>query len=251
MQLLETTRLHQANLASYCRTGDYTSIPGVNEKHVHHYRRLVYNVIDDTLRSAFPLTVNLLKPKDWTATMQRFFLEHPCQSPQVWTMPKEFYTYLYETQPDIVKKHPFLLELLLFEWLEVELYMMPDLPVEFSREGNLLTDRLVINPEHNLKAFSYPVHLKNAKFITLTDKGNYFLVMHRLPESGKVEFTDLSPFLVRMLELLTEQAYSLNELTSNTATEFSIEPDQQFYDQIHNFFARMMERKLILGFINN
>ena len=249
MQLLETTRSHQANLASYCRTGTYSSIPGVNEKNVHHYRRLVYNVIEDTLRSAYPLTVNLLKPKEWETTVQRFFKEHACQTPQVWAMPKEFYTYLDENQPEIVKKYPFLLELLLFEWLEVELFMMPDVPAEYSTNGNLLNDQLVINPEHILQAFSYPIHLKNAKFITITDKGNYFLAMHRLPESGKVEFTDLSPFLVRMLELLSEQPLPLNELTSKTASQFGIEPDQQFLDQIHDFFSRMVDRKLILGFI--
>mgnify|MGYP002628751886 FL=1 len=246
MQLLETTRSHQSNLATYCRTGEYTSIPGVNEKHVHHYRRLVYNVIDDTLRSAFPLTVNLLKSKEWNDTVQRFFSEHPCQSPQVWTMPKEFYTYLDETQPKLLKKYPFLLELIWFEWLEVELYMMPDKESEFDGKGELETDLLVINPEHILQSFTYPVHLKNAKFITVTDKGNYFLVMHRLPESGKVEFTDLSPFLVRMLELLSEQPSTSDDLTSRTAADFSMVPDQELTDQVQVFIARMKEKKLIL-----
>ncbi|MFC2101833.1 DUF2063 domain-containing protein [Bacteroidota bacterium] len=245
MQLLDTTRAYQTNLASYCRTGNYIPIPGVNEEHVKHYRRLVYNVIDDTLKSAYPLTVNLLTPKEWSDTVQRFFQEHPCQSPQVWTMPKEFYTYLDETQPKLLKKYPFLLELIWFEWLEVELYMMPDKESEFVAKGELDADLLVINPEHTLQSFSYPIHLKNAKYITLTDKGTYFLAMHRLPESGKVEFTDLSLFLVRMLEILGEQPMNVDDLTSMTAADFNIIPGPELKTQIETFIARMKEKKLI------
>ena len=65
MQLLETTRQHQSNLALYCRSGKLTEIPGINKDNIIQYRRLVYNVVDDMLQNAYPLTYQTLTVKEW------------------------------------------------------------------------------------------------------------------------------------------------------------------------------------------
>jgi len=166
MLLHETTYRHQSDLARYCRTGKYKAIPGVREQHVGHYRRLVYNVVDDMLQGAYPLTHHLLAAREWKALVQDFFSHHPCQSPQVWYMPKELYHYMSQKEHKLFKKYPFLQELLWFEWLEVELFMMEDRPAAYTTIGKLDTDALVLNPELHLQHFIYPVHLKQAGQIT-------------------------------------------------------------------------------------
>ena len=119
----ETFR-YQSSLASYCRGGHSREIKGINQNNVKQYRRLVYNVVDDMLQSAFPITYDFVDEDEWNYLVNDFFSSHSCQSPQAWYMPKEFYGYLEKAENPIAKKYPFLLELLWFEWLEVELFMM-------------------------------------------------------------------------------------------------------------------------------
>ena len=44
--LKKDTKEIQSKLADYCRTGELSLTTEVNQKHVHHYRRLVYNIIE-------------------------------------------------------------------------------------------------------------------------------------------------------------------------------------------------------------
>ncbi|HEY0298656.1 MAG TPA: DNA-binding domain-containing protein, partial [Arachidicoccus sp.] len=127
MQPLTKTFEQQSKLAFFCRTGKYETLENVNENNVYHYRRLVFNVVEDMLQSAYPLASELLTKEEWINVTKDFFANHPCVSPQVWSMPKEFYEYLFaiEHHP-LMTKYPFLQELLWFEWLEVEMYMMED-----------------------------------------------------------------------------------------------------------------------------
>jgi hypothetical protein len=244
MPLLDTTRSWQQSLANYCRSGEYKPIAGVREQHVQHYRRLVYNVVDDTLRAAYPLTYNLLNAVEWNGMVQEFFQEHACSSPQVWYMPKEFYEYFVQHQPAVQEKYPFLAELLLFEWLEVEIYMMEDCPADLSATGDLFTQPLKINPEHHLQYFNWPVHLKNAAQIGAADKGHYFLALHRRPDSGEVLFTSLSPALVCMLENLATAPATLETLINQACSALQLSPTPEIRSASAQFFHQALESRL-------
>jgi uncharacterized protein len=249
MQLLETTHKHQSSLANYCRTGKLESIPGIKKQNVSQYRRLVYNVVDDTLRSAYPLTYNLLTKKEWDNAVNDFFTNHSCQSPQVWYMPKEFYQYIAESASPLLNKYPFLEELLAFEWMETELFMMEDKPVIANKTGSVLTHIMVINPEHQLLSFAYPVHNKKAKKIIAADKQQYFVIGHR-DTAGNVLFTDLAPALVRLLEYLNEAPASLKELLLQFQSEFKIALSEADKEMIASFFENAFQQNLIIGFQN-
>ena len=196
--LLTKTQQYQTNLATFCRTGNYEAIPGVIEKNVHHYRRLVFNNVIDSISSAFPLTKKLIGKKKWKKLVNRFFSSHNIQSPQIWYMPKEFMEYVLKFETELIAKYAFLGDLLLFEWLEIEVFMMMDIPLNFQNKKNLY----YLNPEIRLIKVSYPIHLKNANLITKQDLGNYFISIHRNKESGVVEFTNLTIPFVDVLENL-------------------------------------------------
>lgn len=249
MQLLESTFTHQSNLAAYCRTGKLPGIPGIIKENVLHYRRLVYNVVDDMLQNAYPLVHELLTATEWKKAVNDFFTNHPCQSPQVWYMPKEFYQYLSCTKHSLLKKYPFLEELLWFEWVEVELFMMADKMVQADKTGDVLFSKLVLNPEHHLLSFNYPVYSKNAKFITLTDKCPYFVIAHRNTE-GEVIFTDSSPALLRMIEYLSETPLSIKELFNEFQLEYNMILSAEDQKAIIHFFENAYKQQLIIGFDN-
>ena len=247
-QLNKDTRHYQSSLADYCRTGDYQAIPGVKTAHVNQYRRLVYNVVDDMLQSAYPLTRELLTEEEWNELVQEFFSGHACQSPQVWYMPKELYEYLTQREAHpLLSKYPFLPDLLRLEWLEIALFMMEDRPAVSGSKGDLL----VLNPEHELVHLQYPVHLKEAKQITANDKGDYFLVMFREPDSGDVQFMQLSPALAMMIELLEERPMSITALAMEICGELQLELTQDILAMTQLFTDQGLQNKLIAGFLSN
>lgn len=248
MSLLEQTYRNQSALASYCRTGILEDIQGINTENVTHYRRMVFNVIDDMLQSAFPLSHQLLKAREWQMLTHDFFSNHACQSPQVWYMPREFHEYLEQTRPEILNKYPVLMELLWFEWLEVELFMMEDHKIDYKTNGNPEQDLMVLNPEIHFQHFKFPVHLKKAKKITTTAKGDYYLCMHRMPESGDISFTDLSPAFVRLLELLAEKPQTAAAITDRLYAELKIEQTTEITAMCQDFILVAIASRLIIGF---
>jgi hypothetical protein len=244
MHLFNSTHSNQSAFANYCKTGTYTPIPGVRENRAQQYRSLVYNIIDDTLQASLPLTFNLLSNEEWDNFVNDFFSLNNCRTHQLWRLPKEVHEFVVSTNYPLIHQYPFLPELLWFEWLEIELFMMEDKSAHFSMEGNLLNDALIINPEYHLQYFSYPVHIKMASEIKASDKGHFFLGLHRDPESGKVLFTQLAPLLARMLEILGEEPTSINELLSIT------ENDEKTKQGVLLFFENALQSKLILGYKN-
>lgn len=242
------TKLAQSSLANYCRTGKQSNIPGIDENRLHHYRRLVYNIIDDSLESAYPITRQLLDETEWYTIVTEFFSNHPCKSPQVWWMPKEFYNYIMEVNHPLIRKYPFLPDLLQMEWMEVELFMVEDNEVRFEKKSVNKNSRLIVNPELRLIRLSYPLHLKKAHTIEPSDKSNYFLVMHRHPQNGKVLFTDVSVFYARLIENLNMMPMSFNTLVNQTAGEFGMEINNEIITRCEVFINSALKNRLILGF---
>jgi len=247
MYLLKQTQQNQSGLANYCRSGVMPELKGIIPENISQYRRLVYNVIDDMLQNAYPLTFDLLTDEEWDSAINDFFRIHKCQSPQVWYMPKEFYVYLSKVQHPLLRVYPFLEELLQFEWAEVELFMMPDIKNEHLTNGSISKDKLVINPEHKLFAFEFPVHRKNAGSIDITDRGDFYVIGYR-NKNGDVKFTDLSPALLRLLEYLQEAPRSITELFEQFQAEFNIQLTAADKQHLIQFFEVSLKQELIIGF---
>lgn len=248
MYLSPNTHKHQSSLANYCRTGNYSPIPGVKEKNVARYRELVYNAVNDSLQAAYPLTYYLLAPEEWDTLVSEFFGSHRCQSPQVWQMPRELYEYAVETNHPLSSRYPFLFDLLLFEWKEVEVYMMEDEQTHSFSENFQGDCRIVLNPEIRVLLLEYPVHLNNAFEIAPEDKGTYFVCLHRHPATGRVLFTDIHYPHVQVIELLADHPAPEKELLS-VFLNYAREPEAQ--QALDDFIFASLSSKLILGFLNN
>ena len=248
MLLQDKTKEYQSSLAKYCRTGEYETIPGVNEKNVKQYRRLIFNIIKGSLESAYPLSFEFLDTKIWDDVVSRFFSDYPCQSPQVWYMPKEFYKYIEKSEKELTDSFPLLLSLLWFEWLEIEMYMMEDIALNHQEEGDINIDKLVLNPELKIIHLDYPVHIKNASEISSEDRGDYFVSLHRNPVTGSIRFTDLSKAYVRLLEILKDKSVSFVHLVRKLGEDLGIQASKETIDVIKLFVTKALENRLIIGF---
>jgi hypothetical protein len=64
------------------------------------------------------------------------------------------------------KQFPFLLELLQFEWLEIEVFMMEDADIpRFVPESTSKQKILVGNPEIKILGLQYPIHTKKPRIL--------------------------------------------------------------------------------------
>ena len=248
MQQNNKTHSAQAALANYCRSGHPPNLTNVRKDNLPQYRRLIRNIFVDTLSTAYPITCDFLSTEEWENLVDNFMMHHSPSSPQVWHMPRELWEYVSESGLPLTKQHPFFNELLWFEWLEIELYMMKNIPADYNTNGNIEKDKLVLNPEHSLQIFQWPVFLKHPNQIKETDKGHYFLVMFRHPDTGSVHFLSISPYIVRLLEMLEEEAASLPDLIANLSIELKTLMPENQSEQIRLFFQKLLEKKLVLGY---
>lgn len=246
-QLLHAeTKAEQGKLAAYCRDGKEPKIQGVTPNRLHHYRRLVYNVALEALSSTYPLTVNLLTEKEWSTLCHDFFEQHPCQDPQVWRMPFELIDYTETHAPELVQKYPLLLELLVFEWKEVEYYMMPDQSFPSASGTDPWNDTWALNPEAEIITLEYPLHMKNARFISPTDKGQYFCLIFRQPETFKVKFLNLSPFFAWMLASMMAEPASLSDLFPVIQSQFKLNDEQVLLQNVRPFYQKLLEDGMLV-----
>ena len=246
--LHKDTYNQQSNLAHYCRTGELLPIKGLTDNRVHHYRRLVYNVIDDTLQSAFPLTLDLLSDEEWNDLVNTFFSSHECKSNSIWQMPFEFYQFVEQSELELKSKYVFLEELLLFEWTEIEVYMMEDKTFPAARiNGAWLDDLISFNPEFKLLQLNYPVHLKNPNEISEDDAKEYYVLIFREPNTGKVQFIDLSFFFARLIEKLNGSDETLIDLLTDAEKIFGIGKEILINNTLP-FLDELREKQFIVGF---
>jgi len=184
---------------------------------------------------------------EWNDLVHDFFLNHDSQTPQIWKLPFEFYKFIIENK--IAKKlnKPYLNDLLLFEWIEIEVHTMPDIQIpEYKNKGNLFTDILILNQEFKLIKLEYPVHIhspKKAKKLL----GNYYLIAYRHPDSLNVNFLNLSVLHTFFIERLVEEKNTLNEIRDEASQIFNVEKDI-LITNISTFLNDMFLQKLILGY---
>lgn len=217
MPLLESTKDIQNKLGKYCQTGDATiHVVGARKERLPHYRRLVFNVVLDSLTSAFPLTKKLLGHDRFETLCHDFFSNHACQEAQVYKMTGEFAQYFQQKRDSmLVQEFPFISELLDFEWTEMDMYMMEDIPInrEIKDNGDWLYDLIALNPESKLLQYTYPVYKKKPTELDQSDKALYYCYAYRQPGTGKILFLDLSP-LVAVIISQVANGHTLSDIFS-------------------------------------
>ena len=206
MPLDVITHKLQSDLATYCRTDKLPDIPGVRAERAVHYRRLVFNVIEGAIRNAFPIAFNTLEESEWLFLVNDFFTNHNPQAPELWKLAGEFYRYTKVNHKDLHHKYPYLIDLLTFEWVEIEVFMMEDINcLEVNTPSDVLLEPLILNKESALLSLSYPVFAHRGEAL-LDKKGSYFLFIYRDTESKKVKFSEFSPLAACVSELLKDEA---------------------------------------------
>jgi hypothetical protein len=249
MQQSSNTLKNQYNLAEYCRTGESTQLDGVTPNRIHHYRRLIFNIALDTLSTAFPISKKLLGSDIWREMVDLFYSNSTCTSPFVWKMPQDFFEF-YELEGSFStqkQKHPFLSDLIHFELIELEMYMMEDISVpELEKTGSIIKNKIILHPESKIILLDYPVHVKPPNEINDEDKGQYYCLCFREPIDRKILFIDLSPYFAFVIEQLFNNL-TLEEI-SNQASESIGMTFDELMEQTIPFIEHLDSKGFVVGY---
>lgn len=239
----------QHKLARYCRTGTPENIPGITPDRIQEYRRLIYNVIRGNLDQAFPITLEILSSDEWEGMIDAFFEIHNAKTAQIWKLPLEFYEFAKDQKFEEKYNKPFLNELLFLEWLEIEVYTMPDITPKNSKEiTNIMSDKLSFNLEFKIQPLKFPVHIYAAK-TAIEKPGNYYVLIYREPDSGRVKFVDLSILHAFIVEQLSMGQSSAKDLTPIICQTFNTEDSEELHNHIETFLLKMHQSGFIFGAI--
>ena len=248
MWLKTETQEIQNDLAMFCRSGEEVKIPGTIRSRLPHYRRLVYSNVNDAMENAFPIMKSYVPEEKWAEMVYEFFAHHKCSTPLLWQLPYEFYTYARENNFAGVYDMPWLNDLMLFEWLEVELFMMEDVDYPpFKEYGDIFNNVLVANPESRLTKFNFPVH-KRGKDNLDSDPGDYFLLMFREKDSGKVQFVSLSVLFALAVNKILNDPKPLNVILKDIALLFDIGDEKSLFENAEKFVADLQNKGFIIGY---
>ncbi len=246
MLLHAETKEIQETLASYCRNGRVPSINISRPDALKHYRRLIRNVITNTMEAAFPITYQWLDLNEWDQLIDEFMDEHDSQTPSVWKLPKEFAQYVISRNYQQLFDKPALNDLIRFEWCEVEIHTLEDVAepdvvsLEFTADK-----KLQLNPYHQTLELQFPIHRLVANEAQL-QKGNYFVFVYRELDTGKVRFLDISPLHVFLLKKINQHNISLADVLPDLCNVFKLRDVDVVNKHLSVFCRDMVDKKILI-----
>jgi len=207
---------YQAEFTGHIRDPKTVARPkGAAERGMKVYAEIVFNNMDETLATCFPVVRKVLGVRRWARLVRAFMAEHRCTTPWFRQIPEELLGWL-ETSPKAVEDLPtFLLSLAHYEWIELAI-AVSDATLEAASDpdGDLLAGQPVLAPALALLQYAYPVHHISPRFKPTQPLGQpVHLLVFRDP-ADEVRFIELNPVSACLLGLL-----QLGNLTGNQALE--------------------------------
>ncbi len=213
-ETMSTLRKQQFALARHVRDpGMNPPPPGIEDRRLAIYRELFYNSIEGLLAGNFPVIRKILDDVIWNALVRGFYADYRCRTPLFTEVAQEFIDYLQQRAQSGVRDPPWLAELAHYEWVELALQIADDALPECDREGDsgsnphVLLDRVpVLSPLAWALAYRWPVHRLAPHHLPDTPPRTPTLLLVRRDPAGDVHFSEISPLVHRLLELLAQSS---------------------------------------------
>ena len=180
----------------------------IEDRRIAIYRDLFYNSIESLLAGNFPVIRKTLGDSRWHALVRAFYADHRCRTPLFTEIGREFIQFLEQREPD---RHEgdipaWLHELAHYEWVELALQIAEDDQPPHDPDGNLLAGKPVASPLAWALAYCWPVSRIGPEFQPDRAPDAPTLLLVRRDAAGDVHFSELSPLVYRLLQLLDDDA---------------------------------------------
>jgi hypothetical protein len=175
---------------------------GIEPRRMAVYRRLVRNNLRSLLSANFPVIRKTLPVANWDALVDGFLAGFACDSPLFTRIGEEFQRYLAQREAEDSVDPPWLRELAHYEWVELALRISDATLPAHDPDGDLLARVPLLSPWTWPLAYRWPVHRIGPGFQPDDAGSTPTLLLVRRDASGDVRFSELSPLVFRLLQLL-------------------------------------------------
>ena len=237
-------RAQQLMFAHHVRDpGQNAPPPGIEERRLRVYRDLFFNSIGGLLAANFPVIRRTLADEAWQALVRAFFTGHRCSTPLFTEVAREFVDWLGTRDAVATGDPPWLAELAHYEWIELAL-QISDVD-EPCRSSSLLA----LSPFARALAYAWPVHRIGPAWQPGEAPATPTLLLARRDTAGDVHFSELSPLVFRLLQLLDAGTGPLTaaDALATLALEAGAADDARFAAEGRAMLQRLLDEGPVIG----
>ncbi len=240
----------QNELAYYLRDPDARVAPAIEQRRLDIYSGLIYNNIENFIRSGFPILRRLYDDNDWQELVRGFIRDHRSESPYFLEISQEFLHYLRDERSPEATDPAFLLELAHYEWVELALDVAEaDFDhTEVDQDGDLMTGIPALSPLAWSLQYRYPVHRIGVEFRPerQPEQPTYLIVYRN--RADEVKFMESNSVTARLLELIDRRRnLTGRELLLQIARELGREGDVQILTFGADLLTKLSDQDILLG----
>lgn len=233
----------QHSFARHVRDPQHTPRPaGVPARRMAVYSELLFNNITGFLDACFPVCRATLGETRWRRLNRSFYRDWKSHTPWFREIPREFVRYL--SNAEIAQKRPvWLAELAHYEWAELAADTDGSPQPHYNPGGDLLQNRVVLNPTLLNLAYAWPVHRIGPAYRPRKPVTTHLLVFR--DGDDRVQFVETNPVTARLLTLLGDETLSGQTATLRIVEELR-HPDP---DQLLAFAVTLLDDLRLQGIV--
>ncbi len=168
------------------------SIFNEDKNRISVYKDLIYYRFNEVLSNIFIESKKFFSENEWKKIIFKF-IQSGSKTTIIWQMPKEFKDFLIKKR--IVKG--VLKDLLLFEWIEVEIYMSKD---DFKNQKFSWNKKYIFSNKAKIIKFNYPIYRDDFK-----SKGEYKLLIYENRKKYEILWLEITNFMYNFLKSLNKK----------------------------------------------
>lgn len=224
--------------------------PGLDERRLGIYQRLVFDNLESLLAGQFPVIHRLLPQDHWQGLVRDFLVRHRARTPLFTELAQEFLDFLHRTRAADPRDPPFLLELAHYEWVELALMISEESPDlrGLDTNGDLLDLAPVLSPLAWPLSYRFPVHLIGPDHQPQEAPAeSTHLVVYR-NRAERVEFLEINAVTQRLLQLIGDGSERSGRAQLGLIASELAHPDpQRVIDFGAGILLDLLARGVILG----
>ncbi|WP_373532322.1 putative DNA-binding domain-containing protein [Vampirovibrio sp.] len=273
MSLLEwQTGLSQALLLPHQPTRDASRWALLGQQDASKlalYQELMFNTVRDTLQNIYPFTYALLSQhgqdlQAWHTLVDDYRRHCPNRSYKLMGAISNFHDYL-ATQADLMEHYPFLADLALYEWLEMEVLNLPDVALSSGLKPEVpgLTQLgsfcPVWNPVKRLQGFHYNIPIlldqlqakRSTAPLASAPRDPVEILIYRDPETLEVRFFCLNEITASLMRLSEAGSYHQALLALKLELPMLADiPAAVIAEQALALFQNCLQKGMLLGSVS-
>jgi hypothetical protein len=220
--------------------------PNADAKRIAIYAELLFNNMESTLSSCFPVCRKVLGVRRWHRLVRAFFAAHRCTTPLFRQIPEEFLRWLKEAVPPELP--PFLPQLAHYEWVELAVAVsdMP-MPSGWEVDRDLLGNIPVLTPALMLLSYDWPVQKISPRFKPSQPLPEPVWLLVFRDAADEVRFNEINPVSAQLIRILQAGVHTGRTALTEIARELGHDDPAAIIAFGHGLLQELRKRGAILG----